>query len=51
MKTDHLSFTKAVSIFFSVAISKQLNAVPYLHGIHESFPLPREKTVLAMLTG
>ena len=29
-----------------IAISKQLNAAPYLHGVHEPFPHPQEETVL-----
>ena len=35
--------TKAV--FCSVAISWQLNAVPYLRGVHKPFPQSREETV------
>ena len=35
-------------LFFSVAISKQLNAVPYLRGVHKPCPLLREETVSAM---
>ena len=37
LTTGHLNFSKAViSLFFSVAISKQLNAVPYLGGMQGS---------------
>ena len=32
-------------MFCSVAISWQLNAAPYLRGVHEPFPQPREETV------
>ena len=39
------------SVFVNVAISKQLNAAPYLRGVHKPFPLPREGTVSAVLTG
>ena len=35
----------------SAAISKQLNAAPFLRGVHEPFPLSREETMPAMLTG
>ena len=38
------SFTKAVS--FSVAISKPLNAAPYLHRAHEPFPLRQKRLSL-----
>ena len=35
LTTDNPSFTKAViKLFFSVAISKQLNVGPYLGGVH-----------------
>ena len=45
-----LQFTKAVSrLFFSVAISWQLNAAPYLCGVHKSCPLLiREETMPVM---
>ena len=33
------------AVFCSVAISLQLNAAPYLRGVHEPFPQPREETV------
>ena len=39
------------SVFVNVAISQQLNAAPYLRGVHEPFPLLREETIPAMLTG
>ena len=42
------SVTKAV--FVSVAISKQLNAPPYLRGVHESFQRPWEEAVPVVLT-
>ena len=45
-KTDQHSFIEAVSIF-SVAISKQLNAVACLCGVHEPFPLSLEETMPA----
>ena len=38
-------------MFCSVAISWQLNAAPYLCGVHEPFPQPREKTVPVMPAG
>ena len=36
--------------FFSVAISKQLNAVPYVCGVHERFLQPREGTECLICT-
>ena len=35
---------KAVTFFFSVAISEQLNAAPYPCGVHECFLQPLEET-------
>ena len=39
LKTDHAGLPKVV--FYSVAISKQLNIAPYLRGVHKAFPQPQ----------
>ena len=50
--TDHPSFTKAVGrVFFSIAISKQLNAAPYLGGVHGISLAQGELEAIKMLSG